>query len=226
MALHPLAQYPLEGLNGIPSCSFPPHDPAYLTALMLEASLMQCACYVSGTVLDVGCGRRPYEKTYFSKAVRYIGADYLSDRSSPDVIASALALPLKNSAVETVISTELLEHVPDPRAALSEMRRVLKPGGYMILSTPMYWPRHEIPYDFFRYPYDGLLHLLQTSGFEVVKLFNRGRSYAFLGQVIQHVAPRFIQNRIFSRWLNRFFLRCDRRRNNDTLTLGWTIVGR
>jgi SAM-dependent methyltransferase len=192
--------------------------------LMLENSLQQCQEFVCGTVLDVGCGRRPYEKTFFRAATRYIGTDYLSDRSQPDIISSADHLPFADESVNTVVSTEVLEHVPDPVRVLNEMNRVLKPEGCLILSTPMYWPRHEVPYDFFRYPYDGLLHLVKGSHFEVVTMFNRGRSYAFVGQVIQHVQPF---NFPPLTWLiNTFFLWCDRHLDHDAITMGWTLVAR
>lgn len=192
--------------------------------VMLENSLRRCAPYVKGKTLDVGCGMRPYEKTYFAGASEYIGCDYLSDRSRPDVVCSATDLTFPDTAFDTVVSTEVLEHVPDPQRAMNEMRRVLKPGGHLILSTPMYWPRHEVPYDFFRYPYDGMLHLVQTSGLELVRIFNRGRSYAFLGQVIQHVQPFEIKA---VEWLiNQLFLWRDRRARLDNLSLGWTVVAR
>jgi len=197
-------------------------DRTYLTMVMLENSLRQCAPFIRGRLLDVGCGQRPYEKTFFSSASHYIGADYQSDRSRPDVICSATALPFPDNEFDTVTSTEVLEHVGEPLLALSEMRRVVKPGGYVILSTPMYWPRHDLPYDFFRYPYDGLLHLVKTSGLDLTKLFNRGRSYAFLGQVLQHVQP--LPGRPISWLINRFFLACDRRLKHDLLTMGWTLV--
>src|SRR3974390_3306125 len=113
--------------------------------LMLENSLQQCAGYARGKLLDVGCGQRPYEKTFFAGATQYIGADYLTDRSRPDVICSALDLPFPPESFDTVTSTEVLEHVPDPMLALREMQRVLKPGGCLILSAPQYWPRHEVP---------------------------------------------------------------------------------
>ena len=99
---------------------------------------------------------------------------------------------------------------------------MLKAGGHLILSTPMYWPRHEMPYDYFRYPYDGLLHLINTSGFELVQLFNRGRSYAFIGQVIQQTQP--IAARPVNWLINRFFLWCDCRLKHDIHTLGWTVI--
>lgn len=221
---HPLAEHPLDLLSGKPECSLPVSHRIYLTMLMLENSLRQCRPFIKGRLLDVGCGQRPYEKTFFAGADQYIGCDYLSDRSRPDVVCSALDLPFPDDSFDTVVSTEVLEHVPNPQRALREMHRVLKPGGFLILSTPQYWPRHEVPYDFFRYPYDGLLHLVKESGLETQKVFNRGRSYAYLGQVIQHIHP--VGMKAVTWLINRFFLWCDRRLKHDALTLGWTVVAR
>jgi SAM-dependent methyltransferase len=193
---------------------------------MIEASLLHCQEYVSGKLLDVGCGRKPYKDTYFAAATSYTGVDYLTETSRPDIVASALDLPLENQSFETVVSTELLEHVPDPLRALREMHRVLRPGGYLILSTPMYWPRHEIPYDFLRYPYDGLLYLLKESGFELVRMFNRGHAYVFLGQVVQHTLPVFLPFAFQRTLLNSFLLWCDRHHAYDAVTLGWTVVAK
>jgi SAM-dependent methyltransferase len=221
---YPLAQHPLDGLPRLVNCSLCPTDRAYLSRLMLENSLEHSRSFVTGLTLDVGCGPRPYEKTFFNGASRYIGLDYLSDRSKPDIISSALDLPFQPAIFDTVVCTEVLEHVPDPLRALKEMNRVLKPGGSLVLTVPLYWPRHEVPYDFYRYPYDGFLHLMQTAGFELQKLFSRGRSYAFLGQAIQHVQP--ISSLFVSRLINSFFLWCDRRLKHDALTLGWTACAK
>jgi len=219
---HPLAKHPLDGGLKDFKCSQKSSNRTYLTLLMLEASLKRCGAYVKGTTLDVGCGRKPYEKTFFATAEKYVGMDYLTDRSTPDVVGSATNIPLGDATFDTVVCTEVLEHVPDPLKALREMYRVLKPGGYLILSTPMYWPRHEVPYDYFRYPYDGLLHLVKESGFELKELFNRGRSYAFIGQAIQQTQPVAA---LPVNWLiNRFFLWCDLHLKHDVHTLGWTFV--
>lgn len=223
-AAHPLAEHPLDALPGDRECSVPAWHTTYLTMLMLESSLRQCAPFVKGRLLDVGCGNRPYEKTFFAGATQYIGTDYLSDRSQPEVVCSALELPFADGSFDTVVSTEVLEHVPDPLRALREMQRVLRPGGHLILSTPLYWPRHEVPYDFFRYPYDGLLHLVKESGLELRRLFNRGRSYVYLGQVVQHIQP--VSAKPVTWVINRFFLWCDCHLRHDALTLGWTVVAR
>ena len=221
---HPLAKHPLENLPKDFTCSVPASHRAYITALLIESSLAQSGGYVKGLTLDVGCGRKPYEKTFFAGAEKYVGMDYLTDRSKPDIVGSATDIPLADNSFDTVVCTEVLEHVPDPLKALREMHRVLKPGGHLILSTPMYFPRHEVPYDYFRYPYDGLLHLVKTSGLELVELFNRGRSYAFIGQVMQQTLPISADS---LNWLvNRFFLWCDLHSKHDVHTLGWTIVAK
>ncbi len=219
---HPLAKHPLDNIHPQFKCSVPASHRTFLHTLMLEASLKQCGALVTGVTLDVGCGRKPYEKNFFAGAEKYVGLDYLTDRSTPDVVGSATAIPLADTSFDTVVSTEVLEHVPDPLKALREMYRVLKPGGHLILSTPMYWPRHEVPYDYFRYPYDGLLHLVKESGFELVQLFSRGRSYAFIGQVIQQTQP--ISAKPVNWLINHFFLWCDTHLKHDAHTLGWAFV--
>jgi SAM-dependent methyltransferase len=218
---HPLAKYPLDGLKGF-QCSVPECDRAYLHTLMLESTLRHCGKHVRGRTLDVGCGQKPYQNSFFSSAAEYIGVDYLTDRSRPDVVGSATDLPFADQTFDTVVCTEVLEHVPDPLKALMEMNRVLKESGKLILSTPMYWPRHEVPYDFFRYPYDGLLSLASRSGLNIEEIYNRGRSYCFIGQVVQQTQP--IASSLFNRLLNKFFLLCDRRLKHDIHTLGWTLV--
>jgi SAM-dependent methyltransferase len=135
---HPLAEHPLDNLSGHFKCSVSASHRGFLHTLMLEASLKQCGAYVKGVTLDVGCGHKPYEKTFFAGAEKYVGMDYLTNRSQPDVVGSGTDIPLGDAGFDTVVCTEVLEHVPDPLKALREMHRVLKPGGHLILSTPMY----------------------------------------------------------------------------------------
>lgn len=120
--------------------------------------------------LDVGCGLRPYE-SYFPVG-SYVGVDIeVSGRDpklkAPDYYYDGRILPFPDGSFEGVISTQVLEHVPDPRSLLSEMHRVIKPGGSLIVSLPFVWQEHEEPYDFFRFTSFGLTELLKQTDFEV-----------------------------------------------------------
>jgi SAM-dependent methyltransferase len=83
-----------------------------------------------------------------------------------DVAADALALPFGDGAFTRVECDAVLEHVRDPVQVMSEMRRVLAPGGYLHLVTPFCHPFHEYPKDYRRFTLDGLKEL--AGGMEVV----------------------------------------------------------
>ena len=61
-----------------------------------------------------------------------------------------------------------MEHIFEPQDFLSEAKRVLKPGGYMLITVPFMWDEHEKPYDYGRYTSFGLKHLFNKNSFEVI----------------------------------------------------------
>jgi SAM-dependent methyltransferase len=87
--------------------------------------------------------------------------------SAVDVYSIAHALPFGDNEFDIVLCTEMLEHVPDPQAVLSEIQRVLRPGGRLIMTTPFLVPLHEEPYDFFRYTSHGLRHLCASASLKI-----------------------------------------------------------
>ena len=148
-------------------------NPFYIERSELIRALRKLAPSVRGKVLDVGCGHRPYEKI-FSAAGEYIGMEYDSPKNRArfkniDVWYGGGAFPLENSSYDSVIVTEVLEHVFDPDVMLSEVARVMKPGGTLLLSAPFAWDEHEKPYDYARYSSFGLQHILSKHGFEVTE---------------------------------------------------------
>ena len=126
---------------------------------------------VPGLVLDAGAGDCRYEQS-FSKH-RYESADFCQvDKAYSDVtyVCDLRAIPVEDDRYDLVFCSQVLEHLPEPSEVLAELFRVLKPGGKLWLSAPLFFPEHEQPYDFYRYTQFGFSHLLKKSGFEVEEL--------------------------------------------------------
>lgn len=70
-----------------------------------------------------------------------------------------------------VYSISVFEHLLFPWKAVLEINKVMKPEGYVFVSTHPVWPAHELPWDFWRFPRNGFHALFnQYTGFEIVSL--------------------------------------------------------
>jgi len=124
-----------------------------------------------GRVLDAGAGEGAY-RIHFAHA-KYEAADFLEvDKvyAPVDYVCSLDAIPVEDQRYDLVLCTQVLEHLPEPADVLKELHRVLRPGGELWLSAPLFYPEHEQPYDFYRYTSFGLRHRLESAGFEVKSL--------------------------------------------------------
>ena len=107
-------------------------------------------------------------------------------------------IPTEDNRFDFIIFNQVLEHVPEPRLVLTELHRVLKPGGKMIYSGPLCYEEHEKPYDFYRYTQFGLRHLFGATGFEVERLDWLEGYYGTIGHQLKCMAcdlrpkPRYI----------------------------------
>ena len=122
-------------------------------------------------VLDAGAGRSPYRR--FFKHAQYESADFakLSTRYAPlDYVCDMTDIPVEDGRFDRVLFNQVLEHLPEPGLALQELNRVLKPGGRIFCSAPLFFPEHQVPYDFFRYTQFGLKKLFADAGFEIVRI--------------------------------------------------------
>ena len=200
-----------------------PSDAAYAGISLIERSIARLAPELSGELLDVGCGRQPYAD-YFKHVHRMRACDFNAARGNVDFACPADQIPLPDASLDSILCTEVLEHVPDPPAVWREFARVLKPGGKVLLATPMSWPSHEEPYDFYRHTGFGLRHMAEAAGFDMLKLYPRGGSWAFLDQAILHSMPQYLRFRWQRRLLNGLLLAIDRWRCNPSVTIGWTIL--
>jgi len=151
--------------------------------------------YARGRLLDVGCGNRPYEPLLRGVA-EYVGIDVNHQTGRPTVSGFAYALPFAANSFDTVFSTQTLEHVEEPHLAVTEMARVLRCDGYLILTAPQTWRLHEKPYDFFRYTRFGLQYLMEHNGLRVVHLIPQGGTWATVGQIINNAVHQRVPKRL------------------------------
>ncbi len=109
-------------------------------------------------VLFVGAGGdlEEFIRKYFHFNLITIDVDI---KRNPDFVMSISNLEFKDNEFDLVFMLEVLEHVDQPFNASSEIFRVLKPEGILLLSTPFTFGIHDAPYDFWRFTKYGLMKL-------------------------------------------------------------------
>lgn len=162
--------------------------------------------YARGVLLDIGCGRMPYRNKFLKKVTKYIGIDHpevsvlyeklYGGYERPDILSDATKVPLKNSIADTIICLQVIEHLPDPDAALDEMKRLLKNGGYLIVSTVQSYPLHNEPYDYRRFTKFGLVEIMKKHGLKVVKSKENGNVFVQAGQFFNIYLMLILKNLI------------------------------
>ena len=134
-------------------------------------------------ILDVGCGDKPYYPL-FAEAGEYVGADVV-DGPKVDVVCPLEALAFEDASFDTVLCSQVLEHVREPVTSLREIGRVLRPSGVLLASTHGTYPYHPHPTDYWRWTQDGLRGLFDDAGgYEIVELIPHRGSIACLALLI------------------------------------------
>jgi len=161
-----------------------PGDELYLHLGDLRAALGSVATDGEVRILDYGCGGSPY-RSLFPRAI-YHRADYIEmDGLDYRIAEDASLADIRDDTYDLVLSTQVLEHVRRPEDYLQEARRILKPGGKLILTTHGVFYDHACPYDFRRWTADGLSLILDDAGFskcEISKLTTNTRAIFFLAE--------------------------------------------
>jgi SAM-dependent methyltransferase len=160
----------------------------------LWVSRMAAQVLPRSRVLDVGAGACPYRLLFGH--CRYESHDFAQlDKSqlqagygAIDYVSDITSIPVSAGAFDAVLCTEVIEHVPDPVAAIREMARILRPGGRMILTAPLGSGLHQQPYHF----YGGFTpfwyqRFLAEAGFEQITVEANGGFFRFYGQESQRL---------------------------------------
>lgn len=145
------------------------HSRRHLYEWLDEAIREHCAATPCRT-LNIGSGG-DIAAVLHAAGVVPVSVDIDPDRN-PDFVMSATDMhEFAESSFDVVFLLEVLEHIPQPDRAVSEILRVLKPGGVLIGSTPFLLGIHDAPHDYFRFTGHGLDYLFRR--FEQVTRMNR-----------------------------------------------------
>jgi SAM-dependent methyltransferase len=156
---------------------------------LLWELLTRIAPQARGRLLDVGCGQRPYESLFLPHVSEYVGIEHeatfartsaFASEKKPDLYYDGRRLPFDDKSFDTVLNVQVLEHTPEPGLLVSEMSRVLKADGVLILSAPFDFRLHEEPHDYFRYTPHGLRTLCEKAGLEIVEVHKHGNLWSIL----------------------------------------------
>ncbi|MGE0496640.1 MAG: class I SAM-dependent methyltransferase [Ramlibacter sp.] len=142
------------------------------------------------SVLDVGAGGAPYRSlfrhcNYQTQDFCQLSNDQLvQGQYAPiDHVSDITAVPVDSASYDVVLSTEVIEHVPQPILALKEMDRILKPGGSLYLSAPLGSGLHQEPYHFYGgYTPYFYRRVLGELGYADIQVIPKGGSFGHFAQ--------------------------------------------
>lgn len=181
-------------------------NPFYFSRRGLFRSMTVLGRDLQGKLLDVGCGTKPYER-YLSVS-HYIGLEIDTERSrttsKADMFYDGQKFPFGREEFDSLLANEVFEHVFNPQGFMTEVNRVLKLNGKLLMTVPFVWDEHEQPHDYARYTSFGLRHLLEQHGFEILQqqksvddirvLFQLFNEYLYKKTYVDNVILRQILN--------------------------------
>jgi len=203
--------------------------------ILLRQEVIKYAPYITGKVLDVGADDGGRYRGLFP-CDEYITMDVNAEKGV-DVVGRAEKIPLHDGEFDSIVCTQVLEHLNLPFDAVKEFYRVLKTGGHVLLTAPQMNELHEEPNDFFRYTKFGLIDMFENVGFKTVAYEQRGGFFTTRGQIlIRYLIDRLslYKKPVFGRIIGKFILvygklmmwldTVDTSEANRKNTLGWCFV--
>lgn len=135
----------------------------------LESELAPVLKYLTGTVLNAGCGNRDISDILFRNGAAQVHNCDKKSSLPGAILCDLVDVPCEAGTYDSILCNAVLEHVQFPDRVIAELRRLLKPGGILVLCVPFMQPYHPAP-DYRRYSREGMLELGRVHRFEAIEI--------------------------------------------------------
>jgi SAM-dependent methyltransferase len=173
-------------------------------------------------VIDIGGSKKKrglFNIEHYSPQVVYVN---INPESEAHIISDATAIPLPDASFDVVIMGEILEHLRDPRAALTEAFRLMAPHGKLIATIPFMAGVHGDPHDYGRYTPTFWKEVSEEIGFKNVEIEAQGTIFAVMALMVQHIfRAKKVSWSPVQNFLISFLMKLDRQ-TSAPLLLSWT----
>jgi SAM-dependent methyltransferase len=137
--------------------------------------------------------------------------------------------PFDDNLFDTVLATDVLEHIREPKIFWSEMARTCKVGGHIILGTPFLYWIHELPYDYARYTKYTIISECDRNNLKIISLKECGGLPEVLCDLLlkrmrEHATLCSIMDRIFRIYLKLPSTKRHSKRSRTRFPLGYCVV--
>ncbi len=161
---------------------------------------------VNDKVIDIGGvkenKRGGFDINQYPLEIVYANID---EQSQPDIVCDLTQIPVPNDSFDGVILGEVLEHVSEPKKALLEAYRILKPGGKALITTPFMYHIHAHPNDYLRYTDYWYSETLNDIGFCNIEISKQGGFPSVLANILKSWAYELRNSDSYSNLVKRIF---------------------
>lgn len=158
------------------------------------------------SILDCGAGPMPYKQ--YCHHLRYKSQDFCEykgkvsaagggkdgllnenwNTSGIDIVSDIISIPVVDSSFDSILCSEVFEHIPYPIKAIEEFSRILKPNGKLILTAPFCCLAHQTPYFYYTgYSVFWYKKILEDSNFKILEMSSNGNYFDSILQEVQRL---------------------------------------
>jgi SAM-dependent methyltransferase len=134
--------------------------------------------FARGCLVDLGCGKAPLFEEYRPHVSEIVCVDWAATQHGTTYLDVECdlncALPFRDALFDTIVLSDVLEHVAEPAKLWSEMARILAPRGHILMNVPFFYWLHEAPHDYFRYTEFALRRFAEQNHMNVLVLESLG----------------------------------------------------